>query len=128
VGGETVLVDLRSKAFYGLDPLAGHLWHLLDGRSSSADLAARVAGCEGPSEGRSTAIEDLLRKLEERELVVTSAPTGPVPVVPVPELPVAASFPPELVWEEALKVVAQAGQSCGFMPGQGDQCVAFPFQ
>ncbi|MBZ0112428.1 MAG: PqqD family protein [Thermoanaerobaculia bacterium] len=128
MGEETVLVDLRTKAFYGLDSLAGHLWHLLDGRSSSVDLAARVEKVAGDQKGRAEAIEDLLNKLEEREIVVTSAPTGPVPVVPVPELPVEACFPPKLVWEEALKAVAQPGGSCGFMPGQGDQCVGFPFQ
>ncbi len=128
VAGETVLVDLRSKAFYGLDPLAGYLWHLLDGRRTADDLVLCASEAGGDVERRSASISEFLVVLAARDLVAAGPSETEVEPIPLPEFPAESEFPPRLVWEEGLEAVAQPGRSCGFMPGQGDQCVGFPFQ
>jgi hypothetical protein len=43
VDGEAVLLDLEGRRILGLNPAGSHLWGLLDGQRSPAELATALA-------------------------------------------------------------------------------------
>lgn len=70
--GETVLLDLSSGLYFGLDPVGGRIWHLLsDEPRSLGDVADHIeAEFDAP---RDRIVDDLLalvRDLRERKLIV----------------------------------------------------------
>lgn len=38
VGGESVLLDLASEQYFGLDPVGSRIWNLIDGKASLDDI------------------------------------------------------------------------------------------
>lgn len=42
VGGETVILDLQSGVYFGLDPVGTDVWQLLAGGMSLADICAAL--------------------------------------------------------------------------------------
>jgi hypothetical protein len=120
VGDETVLIHLRNKRIYVLNPSGGYFWHGLDGARGTAEL---LEGLEAPlPEDASTRIDAFLEELRESDLVdAEAAPTEGSTALPAFPLP--AFVPPELVWQQELR---NFGQSCAFMSGSGPTCDAVP--
>ena len=123
VGDETVLIHLKSKQIYVLNPSGGYFWHLLDGRD---DAPAMLAGLESetsvPADARG-AVDRFIAKLAEADLVERAGPVdvaekNDAPVYPLPEF-----VAPELVWQEELR---NFGQSCARDPGMNAICDASP--
>jgi hypothetical protein len=71
VAGETVLLDLHSGVYYGLDAVGTRMWNLLMERRTLDDVCGVMAGeyDVAPDVLRRDLI-DLLRDLVERGLVV----------------------------------------------------------
>jgi len=44
VGGETMLLDLASGTYFGLDPIGGHLWQVLEQGDTLAAACDQIAG------------------------------------------------------------------------------------
>lgn len=43
IGGEGVVLSLDTRMLRGLNPVGAHVWELIDGRRTIADIAAAVA-------------------------------------------------------------------------------------
>jgi MinD-like ATPase involved in chromosome partitioning or flagellar assembly len=79
VGEETILVPVRNSvgnldAVYTLTPVAARIWQLLDGRSSVAEIAARI--CDEYDVPGDVALEDvgeLLSTLATAQLIQEKA-------------------------------------------------------
>jgi len=71
VGGEMVLMHLGSGTYFGLNPVGGRIWQLLDERSRTvADLAATItAEYEAPAEQVAADVLALADDLARHELV-----------------------------------------------------------
>jgi hypothetical protein len=122
VGDETVLIHLRNKKIYVLNPSGGFFWHGLDGDRETGELLAGVPLADALAENASERVEAFLRDLQEADLVeagsATSDRTGSSP-----EFPLAAFVPPELVWQQELR---NFGQSCAFISGSSAACDSVP--
>lgn len=75
MGGETVLLDLNSGLYFGLDPVGGRIWELLsEAPRTIAELCDAIeAEFDAP---RATIEGDLLAlaaQLSEKELIVAEA-------------------------------------------------------
>jgi hypothetical protein len=120
VGDETVLIHLRNKRIYVLNPSGGFFWHGLDGTRGAKEL---LESLESPlpddAPGR---VESFLRELQESGLVdAEGSPDGTS--ASLPEFPLSAFVPPELVWQQELR---NFGLSCAFMSGAGEPCDSAP--
>lgn len=126
LGEETVVLDLRSKHFYGLNAMGGFLWHHLQGALDEVDLAGRL---EEADHGLSLeAIHDFLEELRGLDLVEPAGEKNPddedKPVTPPLPLGPEAE-PPRILWSEEIRAI---GQSCAFVSGQSALCNQTPFQ
>jgi hypothetical protein len=122
VGDETVLIHLRKKKIFVLNPSAGFFWHGLDGSRGAPQLLAGASLDEPLPEGATDRIEAFLRDLVEADLVEAEGAPEDRPVS-LPDFPLPAFVPPELVWQQDLR---NFGQSCAFMPGTSEPCNGAP--
>ena len=73
VHDETVLLELRSGQYYGLDSISSRFWQLLSElESTEAVVDAALKEYAVEREKLTRDIEEFVRALEERGLVVTS--------------------------------------------------------
>jgi len=123
VGGETIVVNLKSNRLYVLNASGGFFWHALDGVKAVDDVVALV-----PVAGQAGEVESALRgffsELAKCGLVEQERPTQEgetlVAVLPFP----GDSFsPPEIVWQEEIR---NFGVSCAFIGGQSEACGQAP--
>lgn len=75
VGGETVLLDLGSGEYFGLDTVGGRIWELLSEKAQSiADLCNAIeAEFDAPREVIEADMLALVADLRERGLIVAAA-------------------------------------------------------
>lgn len=125
VGDETVLIHLRDKKIYVLNPSGGFFWHALDGARGTDDLLEGLSLKEPLPEEASSGLDAFWKKLEEADLVESSGSKEEAPSRPAEETPY--PFPsfvaPQLVWQEELR---NFGQSCAFIAGSSAACDAIP--
>ncbi len=122
VGEETVLIHLRNKKIYVLNPSGGFFWHGLDGSRGTEEFLHGVSRGDALAENAPEKVEAFLRDLKDADLVETgdalSEQRGTLPEFPLP-----AFVPPELVWQQELR---NFGQSCAFISGANETCNAVP--
>jgi hypothetical protein len=128
VGDETVLIHLRNKKIYVLNPSGGFFWHSLDGARTAEEMLEGVTlTLEEPmAENATSGLEDFLKRLLEAGLVEVEggAPLDPAAgAAPSVEYPLPSFVPPELVWQEELR---NFGQSCAFLSGESAACNDVP--
>jgi len=122
VGDETVLIHLRNKKIFVLNPSGGFFWHGLDG-ARGIDEFLESLPIDGPlPDGASRRIETFLQDLREADLVDAEGPPDERPVS-LSEFPLPTFVPPELVWQQELR---NFGASCAFMSGASALCDAVP--
>lgn len=74
VGGETMLLDLSSGTYFGLDQIGGRIWQLLEDGSSPAEACDALIGeYDVIRETLETDVLALLADLLERRLIVAGA-------------------------------------------------------
>ena len=70
VSGETVLLDLASEQYFGLDPVGTRFWQLLTEERPLSEIVHTMAGeFEVAREELERDLDDLLAKLSEAGLV-----------------------------------------------------------
>lgn len=122
VGDETVLIHLRNKKIYVLNPSGGFFWHGLDGARGTEQLLAGVCLGDPLPVSATERIEVFLRNLQEADLVETEGAPQDRPVS-LPEFPLPTFVPPELVWQQELR---NFGASCAFVSGASPLCDTIP--
>jgi hypothetical protein len=122
VGDETVLIHLRNKKIYVLNPSGGFFWHGLDGSRGTEEFLAGLALGKPVPDDVSARIDSFLRDLKESDLVdAEGAPDEQRAALP--EFPLQEFVPPALVWQQELR---NFGLSCAFVAGSSDPCNAIP--
>ena len=72
VGGETMLLDLASGTYFGLDPIGGRLWQVLEQGGTLAGACDQIAGdYDVPRDVLEADILALVSQLVERRLIVS---------------------------------------------------------
>lgn len=72
--GETVLLNLNSGTYFGLDPVGTRMWHLMVEKEQLAEVARSIVAEFDVSEEQCAAdLLALVTKLESRGLVTISA-------------------------------------------------------
>ena len=123
VGDETVLIHLRDKKIYVLNPSGGYFWHNLEGTRGVDDILGRLSLSEALPENAKCNVEAFLEALSNADLLdPESAPEGPG-APPVRDYPFPGFVPPEVVWQEELR---NFGVSCAFISGQSGACDLTP--
>jgi hypothetical protein len=122
VGDETVLIHLRNKKVYVLNPSGGFFWHWLDGARGREEFLASLSPGDSIPENASARIDAFLRDLLEADLVESEGTASQKPES-LPQFPLPEFVPPELVWQQELR---NFGQSCAFQSGASDACNAVP--
>ena len=70
VGAETVILDLVSGTYFGLDPIGAHIWQLLgDGKSLAEVCAAMQLSHEVSSTDIERDVLALAKALQEQRLI-----------------------------------------------------------
>ena len=113
VGDETVLIHLRNKKIFVLNPSGGFFWHGLDGARGTEEFLKSLSLDHPIPEGASGKIDLFLENLREADLV----DAGPAPdetPASLQDFPLPTFVPPELVWQEELR---NFGLSCIFLSG-----------
>lgn len=122
VGDETVLIHLKTKKIYVLNPSGGFFWHSLDGARESREFLDGLS-LEEPLPGDAVQqLDGFLDQLKDTDLVESTdeSSNGSKDRNGYP-LPSFAA--PEMVWEEQLR---NFGQSCARDPGEMPTCDAAP--
>jgi hypothetical protein len=122
VGDETVLIHLRNKKIFVLNPSGGFFWHGLDGARGTEEFLGSLTFEDPLPDGASGRIEAFLQDLREADLVEAEGSPHEARAS-LPEFPLPAFVPPELVWQQELR---NFGQSCAFIGGQGEPCNSVP--
>ena len=122
VGDETVLIHLRNKMIFVLNPSGGFFWHGLDGARGTEEFLESLTFHDPLPEGASGRIDAFLQDLREADLVDAEGPPDEAPAS-LPEFPLPAFVLPELVWQQELR---NFGQSCAFIGGTGEPCNTVP--
>jgi len=122
VGGETVVVHLRNKKIFVLNPSGGFFWHGLDGARGTEEFLKSLTFHDPLPDSASGRIEAFLRDLREADLVDAEGPPDEAPAS-LPEFPLPTFIPPELVWQQELR---NFGTSCVFMAGSSGPCDTVP--
>ena len=123
VGDETVLIHLRDKKIYVLNPSGGYFWHNLEGTRGADDILGRLSLPEALPETAKNNLEAFLDALSSADLLdLESVPPGVEPA-PAPDYPFPGFIPPAVVWQEELR---NFGVSCVFISGQSDACNLTP--
>ncbi len=121
--GETIVVHLHAKEFFGLNETAADLWNALDGTADLGVLSARFG--IAPEE-----VAAFCAELQELGLVeVVEEDEAPAEVSPGSEKPLSGGpqnevvDPPRIVWREEIRQVAA---SCAFESGANPLCTQVP--
>jgi hypothetical protein len=123
VGDETVLIHLRDKKIYVLNPSGGYFWHNLEGTGGADDILGRLSLTESLPENAKNTLEVFLGALSSADLLELDPVPRGSDAPPAPDYPFPGFIPPEVVWEEQLR---NFGQSCAFMAGESDLCNLTP--
>lgn len=127
VGDETVLIHLKEKRIYVLNPSGGFFWHRLDGARDAEQILKDVSLDAPLPETAPDNLDTFLNALSEAGLVVLDAESREMSRAETgkesEEYPSPVFVPPELVWEEQLR---NFGMSCAFMSGASPACDAAP--
>jgi hypothetical protein len=123
VGEETVLIHLRDKKIYVLNPSGGFFWHGLDGSRETGEFLGSLSSNDRLPEGATDRIEEFFRDLQAADLVEIESGSIAPNASALPEFPLAAFVPPELIWQQELR---NFGASCAFVAGSSDPCNAVP--
>ena len=122
--GETIVVHLHAKEFFGLNETAADVWNALDGTADLGVLSARFG--IAPVE-----VAAFCAELQELGLVeVVEEDEAPSEVSPESEKPLSGGpqtggvDPPRIVWREEIRQVAS---SCAFTPALNPVCIQSPF-
>ena len=122
VGDETVLIHLKTKKIYVLNPSGGFFWHSLDGAQESRQFLDGLI-LEEPLPGDAVQqLDGFLDQLKDTDLV-ESTDGSSNGSKDGHEYPLPSFVPPEMVWEEQLR---NFGQSCARDPGEMPTCDAAP--
>lgn len=122
VGEETVLIHLRNKKIYVLNPSGGFFWHALDGARETEGFLAGLSLGDSLPEGATERIDAFFRHLQDADLV-ESGGEREERTESLPDFPLPAFVPPELVWQQEVR---NFGQSCSFHSGETEPCNAVP--
>jgi hypothetical protein len=123
VGDETVLIHLRDKKIYVLNPSGGYFWHNLEGARGADDILGRLSLAQTLPENARSNLEAFLDALSSADLLRReSVPEGSDPP-PAPDYPFPGFVPPQVVWQEELR---NFGVSCVFISGQSGACDLTP--
>src|SRR5687767_830563 len=107
IGEETVLMDLKLKKVYLLNPSGTFFWHLVDGARGAGEMIDLLPA--PPASDGLPQVASFLTRLETEGLL---EPTdAPADALPIPTYPLPAFVPPELIWEEQIR---SFGFSCAF--------------
>jgi hypothetical protein len=123
VGDETVLIHLRDKKIYVLNPSGGYFWHNLEGARGADEILDRLPLPEPLPENAKHNLQAFLEALSNADLLDPEARAEGSGAAPVPEFPFPGFVPPEVVWQEELR---NFGQSCAFISGTSAACNASP--
>jgi hypothetical protein len=118
VGEETVLIHLRDKKIYVLNPSGGYFWHHLEGASGAQDILGRLPLSQVPENAKES-VETFLEALSKADLLDSESPPVEPGAAAVPDYPFVGFVPPEVVWQEELR---NFGVSCAFISGQSGAC------
>ncbi len=121
VGDETVLIHLRNKKIFVLNPSGGFFWHGLDGARGTEDFLGSLTLDDPLPHGASGRIDAFLENLKEADLVDAEGAPDDEPSS-LPEFPLRTFLPPELIWQQEVR---NFGQSCAFM-GTDPPCTVNP--
>ena len=123
VGDETVLIHLKTKEVFVLNPSAGFFWHSLDGARGSREILDGLS-LEQPLPGDAgEQLDGFFQKLERADLVEAATAAADPAAKPGNGYPLPSFATPELVWQEQLR---NFGQSCARDPGEMPTCDAAP--
>ena len=121
--GETIVVHLHAKEFFGLNETAAAVWHALDGTADLGVLSAHFG--IAPEE-----VAAFCAELQELGLVdVVEEDEAPSEVSPGSEKPLSGGpqtevvDPPRIVWREEIH---QVTASCAFLPATNPICNQAP--
>jgi hypothetical protein len=121
--GETIVVHLHAKEFFGLNETAADLWNALDGTADLGVLSARFG--IPPAEVAAFCAElqelGLVEVVEEDEAPSEVSPGSEKPLSGGPQTEVVD--PPRIVWREEIRQVAS---SCAFISGANPLCNQVP--
>jgi len=124
IAGETIVVHLHAKEFFGLNETAADVWHALDGTADLGVLSARLG--IPPAEAAAFCAElqglGLVEAVGEDEAPSEVSPESEKPISGDPQTEVVD--PPRIVWREEIRQVAA---SCAFSPGMNPLCTQVPF-
>ena len=126
VGDETVLIHLKTKKMYVLNPSAGFFWHQLDGAHGSSELLAELTVETPLPEGARGQLDAFFDKLESADLVEAAtedATDNAANGSNAQPYPLETFVPPDLVWQDELR---NFGQSCAREPGEDTLCNMTP--
>jgi hypothetical protein len=115
IGGEIVLVDLRTNTMLGLNTTGGVLWQALSHPTAAADLAV-ASGMEYAT------VAAFLADLQRRDLVAPATSVGQAQGAPDLDPLVPGSPPPTILWTEDLRTFA----ACAQAPTQSPLCDQTP--
>ena len=122
VGDETVLIHLRNKKIFVLNPSGGFFWHGLDGARGPDEFLESLTLDDPLPDGASGRIAAFLHDLREADLVDAEGSPEEAPAS-LPKFPLPTFVLPELVWQQELR---NFGQSCAFISGASPACDAIP--
>ena len=122
IGDETVLIHLKTKRIYVLNPSGGFFWHSLDGARGTDEILDCMAVAELPTSAVNE-LDGFWEKLADAELVEKSEPSDSPADGNDRAYPLSSFVPPELVWQDQLR---NFGQSCANHGGEGPICDAAP--
>ena len=123
VGDETVLIHLKTKKIYVLNPSGGFFWHSLDGARESREFLDGLS-LEEPLPGDAAKqLDGFFDLLKNTDLVEVHTSTDTSSSQGGNGYPLPSFAAPEMVWEEQLR---NFGQSCARDPGEMPTCDAAP--
>lgn len=122
VGDETVLIHLRNKKIFVLNPSGGFFWHGLNGARGTEEFLESLTLGDPLPDGASGRIDAFLQNLREADLIDAEGAPDEASAS-LPEFPLPTFIPPELVWQQEVR---NFGQSCAFVAGSTEPCNAIP--
>ena len=121
--GETVVVHLRAKEFFGLNRTGADVWNALDGKTELGALAARFGIAPVDVVAFCAELRDLglVEVVEEKKTRSEFSSKSEKPLSGGPQT--GAVDPPRIAWREEMSRVAA---SCAFLPAQNPLCIQRP--
>lgn len=123
VGDETVLIHLKTKRIYVLNPSGGFFWQRLDGTRGSRELIDELTLEGSVPDDATQRVDSFFEALKEADLTETGNGSTGIQPDGNERYPLPSFVPPQLVWQEQLR---NFGQSCGNLPAEGGPCTASP--